>query len=107
MSYTVAAALGVAGALVLDLVVLRTRLVLSLGWWATYPIVLAAQLGSNGILTGRGVVRYDPDAILGLRVVHAPVEDLAFGFALVLTALSVWVWLGRRGVDAPDPPRPR
>jgi lycopene cyclase domain-containing protein len=107
VSYTVAALLGVAGALVLDLVVLRTRLVLSLVWWATYPIVLAAQLVSNGILTGRGVVRYDPDAILGLRVVHAPVEDLAFGFALVLTALSVWVWLGRRGVDAPDPPRPR
>lgn len=101
MTYTVAAALGVVGSLVLDLIVLRTRLVLSVVWWATYPIVLAAQLVSNGILTGRGVVRYNPDAILGIRVVHAPVEDLGFGFALVLSALSVWVWLGRRGVDEP------
>jgi lycopene cyclase domain-containing protein len=41
------------------------------------------------------VVRYNPDAILGLRIVYAPVEDLAFGFALVLTTLSVWVRLGR------------
>jgi lycopene cyclase domain-containing protein len=101
VTYTVATALGVVGALVLDLLVLRTRLVAGLVFWATYPIVLAAQLVSNGILTGRGVVGYNPDAILGLRVVHAPVEDLGFGFALVLSALSVWVWLGRRGVDEP------
>jgi len=56
---------------------------------------------SNGILTGRGVVRYDPDAILGPRLVYAPVEDLVFGFALVLSSLSLWVWWGRRGVDPP------
>ena len=107
MTYTVAAALGVLGALGLDLLVLRTRLVAGPVFWALYPIVLAAQLVANGILTGRGVVRYDPAAIVGLRIAHAPVEDLAFGFALVLTALSVWVWLGRRGIDAPEPPRAR
>ena len=28
-----------------------------------------------------------------------PVEDLVFGFALVLLSLSIWVWLGRRGVQ--------
>jgi lycopene cyclase domain-containing protein len=107
VTYTVAAALGVAGALGLDLLVLRTRLVAGRVFWATYPIVLAAQLVSNGILTGRGVVRYDPRAVLGWRIAHAPVEDLAFGFALVLSALSVWVWLGRRGFDAPEEPRGR
>jgi lycopene cyclase domain-containing protein len=68
--------------------------------------VLGFQLVFNGILTGRGVVRYDPDAILGPRVVSAPVEDLGFGFALVLTTLSVWVWWERRGVDAGPPPAP-
>jgi lycopene cyclase domain-containing protein len=104
VSYTVAAGLGVLAALVLDLFVLRTRLVTGRVWWATYPIVLAGQLVANGILTGRDIVRYDPHAILGLRLVYAPVEDLAFGFALVLSALSVWVWLGRRGID--EPPRP-
>ena len=107
MSYTVTAALGVLGALVLDLLVLRTRLVAGRVFWATYPIVLAAQLVSNGILTGRGIVRYNRHAILGLRIGYAPVEDLAFGFALVLSAVSVWVWLGRRGVDGPTPPPAR
>jgi lycopene cyclase domain-containing protein len=58
--------------------------------------VLVFQLLSNGVLTGRGVVRYDPERILGLRILYAPVEDLLFGFALVLFTLSLWVWLGKR-----------
>jgi lycopene cyclase domain-containing protein len=95
VTYTVAALLGVAGALVVDLFVLRTRLVRRLVFWATYPIVLVFQLLSNGILTGRGVVRYDPDAIVGLRIAYAPVEDLLFGFALVLLTLSIWTRLRR------------
>jgi lycopene cyclase domain-containing protein len=98
MTYTVAAALGVLGALAVDLGVLRTRLVAGVTFWATYPIIVGFQLLANGILTGRGVVRYNPAAIIGVRLVYAPVEDLAFGFALVLTSLSVWVWLGRREV---------
>jgi lycopene cyclase domain-containing protein len=99
MTYTVAALLGVAGALAVDLLALRTRLVTRATFWATYPIVLVFQLLSNGILTGRRIVIYDPAAILGLRIVYAPVEDLLFGFAMVLLTLSVWVWLGRRGIQ--------
>jgi lycopene cyclase domain-containing protein len=107
VTYTLAAGLGVLGALLLDLVLLRTRLVVGRVFWISYAIVLAAQLVANGILTGRRIVRYDPHAILGLRLAYAPVEDLGFGFALVLVTLSVWVWLGRRGIDAPTPPRAR
>jgi lycopene cyclase domain-containing protein len=94
-----AAAVGLLAALLVDLALLRTRLVTRPVFWATYPIVLGFQLLSNGLLTGLDVVRYRPSAILGPRVVYAPVEDLAFGFALVLTSLSVWVWLGRRGIQ--------
>jgi lycopene cyclase domain-containing protein len=108
MTYTVAAALGIAGALVLDLVVLRTRLVVRRVFWATYPIVLGFQLVFNGFLTGRGVVRYDPGAILGPRLVSAPIEDLGFGFALVLTSLASWVWWeGRAAPSRPSPRGPR
>ena len=99
MTYTAAALLGVSGALAVDLWLLRTRLVTRAVFWATYPIIIAFQLLSNGILTGRRIVIYDPDAILGLRLVHAPVEDLLFGFAMVLLTLAIWVWLGRRGVQ--------
>jgi lycopene cyclase domain-containing protein len=48
------------------------------------------------VFTGRDIVRYSPSAIIGWRIAYAPIEDLGFGFALVLVTLSVWVWLGRR-----------
>jgi lycopene cyclase domain-containing protein len=96
VTYTVAATLGVVAALTLDLVVLRTRLVLGLAFWLSYAIVLVFQVLANGLLTGRGVVRYDPATILGPRLFHAPVEDIAFGFALVLTTLATWSRLGDR-----------
>jgi lycopene cyclase domain-containing protein len=99
MTYTAAAFVGVVAAVLVDLYALRTRLVTRKVFWATYPIIVAFQLASNGVLTGRRIVRYDPEAILGLRIVYAPVEDLFFGFALVLFTLSWWVYLGRRGVQ--------
>ncbi|MER7009320.1 lycopene cyclase domain-containing protein [Dactylosporangium sp. NPDC000555] len=103
MTYTAAAAIGVVSAVVLDVALLRTRLVLGRVFWLAYPIVLAFQLLSNGILTGRGVVLYSPSAILGMRVAHAPVEDLAFGFALVLSTLSLWTRLRPRAGSPPGP----
>jgi lycopene cyclase domain-containing protein len=99
VSYTAAAVLGVLGALAVDLLVLRTRLVLRRLWWVSYGIVVFFQLITNGVLTGRRIVRYDESAISGVRIVYAPAEDLLFGFAMVLLTISIWVWLGRRGVE--------
>lgn len=96
MSYTALSLLGVAFAVVLDVVVLRTWLVRRRAFWVSYVIVLVGQLLTNGILTGQRIVRYDPSTILGARVVWAPVEDLLFGFSLVLQSLSWWVFWGRR-----------
>ena len=96
MTYSTSVLLGVAGALAVDLLVLRTRLVFRRAFWMAYAIVLYFQLAVNGLLTGLKIVRYDPSTIIGWRVAYAPVEDLLFGFALALTTLSVWVSLGRR-----------
>ena len=108
MTYTAIAVVAVLVALALDRWVARTRLTTTGDWWAAYAIIVFFQLLTNGWLTGRRIVQYDPDAILGSgdvvlvgdgRLVFAPVEDLAFGFALVLTSCVVWVWLGRRSGD--------
>ena len=105
MTYTAIAAVAVLAAVALDRWLTRTRLTTSATWWGAYGIVVVFQLLTNGWLTGRGIVRYAPDAILGSgrvtflgdgRLVFAPVEDLAFGFALVLTTCAVWARLGRR-----------
>jgi lycopene cyclase domain-containing protein len=96
VSYTVLAVAGVAVALLLDLVLLGTRLLTRRLFWTAYAIVLVFQLLTNGWLTGRDIVTYDESAIVGTRVVFAPVEDLLFGFSLVLQTLAWWVWWGRR-----------
>ncbi|HVF20639.1 MAG TPA: lycopene cyclase domain-containing protein [Mycobacteriales bacterium] len=96
MTYTTAALVGVASTVALELVVLRTGLLRRRLFWASYAVIVIFQLATNGVLTGRDIVRYDDDVIVGLRFVNAPVEDLLFGFALVTQTLLWWVWLGRR-----------
>ena len=103
MSYSALAVVAVVAVLVVDLAVYRTRLVTRRAFWATYAIVLVFQLLMNGVLTGRGVVLYDPGAIWGPRIAYAPVEDLLFGFAMVTLTLLLWVRLGQRRRAAADP----
>ncbi|HEY5179300.1 MAG TPA: lycopene cyclase domain-containing protein [Dermatophilaceae bacterium] len=104
-SYAVAAAVAVLVAILADLILLRTALTRSRTWWTAYGIVVCFQLLTNGWLTGRGIVRYSDTAILGSgrivfigdgRIAYAPVEDLAFGFALVLMGCAMWVWTGAK-----------
>jgi lycopene cyclase domain-containing protein len=108
MTYTALVVVAVPLAVALDRWVARTRLTSSAIWWASYGIIVFFQLLTNGWLTGRGIVQYNPDAIIGTdrvtfigggRLGYAPVEDLGFGFALVLTTCVVWLWLGNRTSD--------
>ena len=101
MTYTQLAVLGVLGAVLVDTALLRTRLLGRKTFWTAYAIVVFFQLITNGIFTGLDIVRYDPATILGPRIAFAPVEDLLFGFAMVTSTLSTWVWLGRRGRPVP------
>jgi len=39
---------------------------------------------------------YSEDVILGIRIASAPLEDLLFGFALILSVMANWVYLGRK-----------
>lgn len=123
MTYTQLAVVAVGLAIVVDVIVLRTRLLTRRVFWTAYAIVFGFQLVTNAALTGLRVVRYDGSAIVGNsttnvtptfigdgRIAFAPVEDLAFGFALVLVTLSLWVFWGRRGVQrtpTAGPPRSR
>jgi lycopene cyclase domain-containing protein len=111
MTYTALTVVSIVAAIAVDRWVARTRLTSTATWWSAYGIIVFFQLLTNGWLTGRGIVRYDPDTIVGSdritllgdgRILFAPMEDLGFGFALVLLSSVVWVWLGRRG-EAGEP----
>lgn len=113
MSYTLLAAIGVVAVVIIDLWVLRTRLLTRKVFWTAYAIIIFFQLLTNAVLTGTKTVRYDGEAIIGNttttadplpflgagRIAYAPVEDLLFGFALVVLTMSLWVFWGRRGVQ--------
>lgn len=122
MTYTQLALTGVLLAILNDMFLLRTKLLTRRIFWVSYSIIIFFQLVSNGVLTGLRIVRYNGLVIIGSstpvdgpppifgdgRIIFAPVEDLFFGFALVLLSLSTWVWLGRRGVQrepVAGPPR--
>jgi lycopene cyclase domain-containing protein len=122
MTYTALALLGVAVVISCDRWVFGVRLLNRKGFWVAYAIILFFQLVSNAVLTGLRIVRYNGEAILGSatpinhapafigdgRIAFAPVEDLLFGFALVLLTLDLWIWWGRRGVQrtpVAGPPR--
>jgi lycopene cyclase domain-containing protein len=104
VSYTALALAGIAAAVLVDLALVRTRLLRRKAFWTAYGIVLFFQLIANGVLAGLPVVRYDPATITGVRIAYAPIEDVAFGFAMVLLTLATWVALGRSAVRrAPRP----
>ena len=120
MTYTELCVVALVASLVLDLFVLRTRLVTRRAFWVSYAIIIGFQLLTNGWLTGRRIVTYNADVVIGGaepvllgsgRLFYAPVEDIAFGFALVLQTLAWWVFWGLRGVQreirqsASEPPR--
>ena len=80
----------------LDLEVLQTKLLKRKVFWTSYAIILPFQLMTNWWLTSREIVMYSEDTILGLRIASAPLEDLFFGFALILSVMATWVYLGRK-----------
>ncbi len=113
MTYTQIALVAAVLAVLIDIYVLKIGITKKRIFWASYTIIIFFQLITNGILTGAGIVEYSGAKIIGSdtpinnrppfmgdgRIVYAPVEDLIFGFALVVLTLSMWIWLGKRGIQ--------
>ena len=79
-----------------DLYLLKTQLLTKLVFWLSYAIIFPMQLITNWWLTSRDIVMYNPDVIIGRRLAGAPIEDLLFGFALILSVMALWVYYGEK-----------
>lgn len=98
--YTLWALVAAGGAILLELVVLRSGLFRRPAYWITVAITWAFQIPVDGWLTklSAPVVIYNPHDFTGVRFPwDIPVEDFAYGFSLVTLVLAVWVYLGRTG----------
>jgi lycopene cyclase domain-containing protein len=96
MTYTQIALLSFALAIVFDLKVTKIHLITRKVFWTSYAIIVPFQFITNWWLTSRNIVMYKPESIIGLRIASAPVEDLFFGFSLLLSVLSLWVYIGKK-----------
>ena len=99
MVYTDIAIMGFLFSILLDLFILKTRLLIRAVFWTSYVIILPFQLITNWWLTSRSIVMYSPDAIIGIRIASAPMEDLFFGFALILCVMAMWVFWGKKDIQ--------
>ena len=99
MNYTGIALTAFLFSILFDLYIIKSRLLTRAVFWTSYVIIVFFQLITNWWLTSREIVMYDPDAIIGLRIASAPVEDLLFGFALVLSVTSLWIYWGKKGIQ--------
>lgn len=95
MTYSQIVILAFVSAVALDLFIVKSSLLRRKAFWTTYAIILPFQLLTNWWLTSREIVTYSADAISGLRLAAAPIEDLVYGFALILSVLSLWVYHGK------------
>jgi lycopene cyclase domain-containing protein len=97
--YTLLTLVAMVVVVVLDLVVVRTRVLTTLGFWLSYAIMAAFQIPVDGWLTrlDAPIVRYADAEFSGIRVFFdSPVEDFGFGFAMIVATLMTWSALGRR-----------
>jgi lycopene cyclase domain-containing protein len=99
MTYTQIAIVAVIFAILFDLYGTRSRMVTRKSFWNAYGIMLFFQLITNWWLTSRGILTYDEDVIVGIRIASAPAEDLFFGFSMITMTISLWIYWGRKGIQ--------
>ena len=83
-------------AVLMDLFILRTQMITRGIFWLTYALILPFQLLTNWCLTSKNIVMYSSSEIIGRRFVGAPIEDLLFGFSLILATLTLWEYFSSR-----------
>ena len=99
MVYTDIAIISIVFAAIVDLFIIKNKLLTKKVFWTSYAIILPFQLITNWWLTSRDIVMYSSDAITGIRIASAPAEDLLFGFALILLVMNLWVYWGKKGIQ--------
>ena len=97
--YTALATVGVVAAVLFDVLIVRTRVVLTGSFWVSLAIMWCFQVLVDGWLTkgSSPIVLYNEDEFSGVRVFFdSPAEDFAFAFAMIVLTLSVWDLLARK-----------
>jgi len=96
MIYSDIALVAILFAVITDLFILRTQVITRGIFWLTYGLIFPFQLLTNWWLTSKNVVMYSSSQIIGARFAGAPIEDLLFGFSLILMTVALWKFFVQR-----------
>jgi len=77
-------------AVLFDLFILKSQMITRGIFWLTYALILPFQLLTNWWLTSKDIVMYSSNQIIGRRLAGAPIEDLLFGFSMIVLSLALW-----------------
>lgn len=87
--------LGVMAALCIAPVLLPT----AVHWravWITLGILVGTTIVFDSLIIATGIVGYDLDAILGIYIVRAPIEDFAYAVVAALFVPYLWERIGKK-----------
>ncbi len=70
-----------AAAVLLDVVVLKTRVTKTRNFWVVVGIMLGFTLVFDQLFTGLPIVFYDTSLTSGIKLWHAPIEDFSYTIA--------------------------
>ncbi len=82
--------------LVLDMYVLKTRVVLHKQCWIVMAIMLAITAFFDQFLTGLPIVNYTEANMSGVRLLYAPIEDFMYTIAAVIGFGSMISYVEKR-----------
>lgn len=87
--------------LMVALIVLAWRKLLNFGHavWLTLVVLLVMTIVFDSLIIHFGVVAYDLNKILGVRVGLAPIEDLLYSLLAGLAVPAIWKGLDRERKD--------
>jgi lycopene cyclase domain-containing protein len=100
--YTLLAIAGVIISVIVDVLVLRTRLVFNKKFWVFWIVMFVLIFIINGYLTWRPIVLYGEGHYLGIRLFTIPIEDFLYGFSLLTLNISIWEFYSRRKAPADE-----
>lgn len=73
----------------------------------TLLVLLAATAVFDNVLIAIGIVDYNPDLILGVRLALAPIEDFAYTIGACILLPALWALIpGQTSQHAADPTPP-
>ena len=94
--YTILAVAGVVLAIIVDMLVLKTRLMLNKKFWIFWCVMFVLIFIINGYLTWRPIVLYGEEHYLGIKLFTIPIEDFFYGFALLTLNIAIWEFYNKK-----------